>query len=696
MDQRRTTHAFHASCFDCANEQVGKGVTLAICFKCGAKKDGAFGPCSACKASPRLEAELVFSLALCEHLSSPSQLLHHANEIKNHHRLTVPDSVLAQARAALNDPQLMAMLGLKRSQAGSAPSHRLDHQATQTPVRPVDSPPQSDPPHRGLSETTLHRNPFWILGATSRDDRRRIVELAEEKSLTLDHGVCQKARADITNPRARLAAEIAWLPGVSPRRAEQLARLVLRDPMAVRAEKGLPLLAHANLMAAAFEAIDEHHDPDGVAQFIQELADLVDAIVPEDVTRDINEDRAVSGFPEVKSPEPVESELGERKRYYRNAIKDALNRLPTDALVAVMTDTVAAATAGGEAQAPGLIDELVDSYEVETQHFLQKEAENVQKLIKATRESARSGEKAVKPLVDKLEAVTRNWEKIAHPIQLSSKARGILHRPSTELAFSIRSLAIDLFNEHDLLTQSNRITSLLQELFTQIPELAERVEQDAEALQNIFQERKQAEVRRAEWAQEITYRAEVGMVFKDALSISPDGVSWKGQHFPLDAITRVRWGGVRHSVNGIPTGTTFTVAFGDNRSEAVVELKKEEIFSAFVDKLWRAVGVRLLTELLEALRAGRQISFGDAVIRDDGTTLTRHKFLGNEQVRLGWDQLQIWTADGSFVIGAKDDKKTYAQLSYIAVPNVHMLEQAIRMAFKKPGLRVLSDLLKGD
>src|SRR3546814_11568243 len=78
-------------------------------------------------------------------------------------------------------------------------------------------------------------------------------------------------------------------------------------------------------------------------------------------------------------------------------------------------------------------------------------------------------------------------------------------------------------------------------------------------------------------------------MFKDTLSISPDGISWKGQSFSLDSITRVRWGGVRHSVNGVPTGTTYTIAFGDKRSEAVVELKKEDIYSKFIEKLWRAV-----------------------------------------------------------------------------------------------------------
>ncbi|MGY6630393.1 MAG: hypothetical protein ACXIUL_05220 [Wenzhouxiangella sp.] len=519
--------------------------------------------------------------------------------------------------------------------------------------------------------------------------------MAEEKSLELDHDVCQKARSDLTNPRTRLGAEIAWLPGVSPRKASQLLESLLHDPMAVRDESGLPTLAHLNLLAAGFDAVDGEHDSEDLASFIQEVAYLVDELDPEDVLRDINEDRAVSGFTEVRALDQIEAELAERKRYYRGAIKDALDRLPPMTLVEIMTDTVDGVTSGGEDHAPELIDDLVDSYEVETQGFLQNEAENVHKLIKGARDSANSGEAAVKPYVDKLDAVARNWDKVAQPIQLSAKARGIDHEASRDLAYEIRSLAIDLFNTHDMLSQSQRLTALLQELFAELPEVSERVEQDADALADIFQQRKQAVARRDEWAREITYRAEIGMIFKDSLSISPDGISWKGQSFPLDSITRVRWGGMRHSVNGVPTGTTFTIAFGDKSAEAVVELKKEDIYSTFVDKLWRAVCVRLLGEMLEALKHGRDLYFGDALLHDDGITLVKRKFLGpNEKVRCAWGQVQIWNADGSFCIGSKDDKKTNVAFSYIHVANTHILEQAIRMAFKKPGLRRLSDLLQ--
>jgi hypothetical protein len=570
----------------------------------------------------------------------------------------------------------------------------VPREAEQTVVNAQKPSAIVNQPFRRLKETMLHRSPFWLLGVTTRDDRRHIVELAEQKLLELDQEACQKARTDLTSPRTRLTVEMAWLPGVSPKKAAHLARQLLQEPMSVRSETGLPSLAHANLMAAAFEAIDAENEPSDVAEFIKQIAYVVDDLTVDDVLRDINEDRAVSGFPEIKAADQVESELVERKRYFRNAIKEALDRLPSPALVEAITQAVDDMTAGGKEPAPELIDALVDSYEVETQSFLQQEAENVEKLIKAARNSATSGEEAVRPLVDKLEIVVRNWGKVAQPIQLSARARGIQDRRSLDLAFLIRSLAIDLFNEHHILLQSKRITALLQELFSDSPEFAEHIEKDANALEGIARDIKGLETQRMEWEREITYSAEIGALFKSTLSISPKGISWQNRTFPLEAVTKVRWGGVRHSINGIPTGTNYTIAFGDGRSEAAVDLRRQDVYSTFVDKLWRAVGVRLLTELLQMLKAGEEIRVGSAVIRDDGVTLPTHKLWGSSKdVRCTWYQVQIWNADGSFYIGAKQNKKVYAALSYIEVPNVHILEQAIRMAFKKPGMRALSDVI---
>lgn len=462
--------------------------------------------------------------------------------------------------------------------------------------------------------------------------------------------------------------------------------------MEVRNEFRLPALAGLNLRAAAFEGVSGEHDVKDLARFIADLAFRAEEIDVEKVLRDINEDRAVSGFPEVRI-EQIEDELVERKRYYLSAIKDALNRLPPQKLVQVMTEAVLEGTYHGSAQAPELIDDLVNSYEVETLDFLQKEAENVHKLIQAIRDAASMGETAVQPYLNKLVAVARNWDNVAQPIQLSAEVRGIDHEASIALAYEIRSLAIDLFNTYDMLAQSQQLTDLLRDLFKELPEVSERLGHDADELAAIFQERQEAIERNEEWAREIAFQAEIGP-YNDTLSISSDGISWKGQNFPLDSITRLRWGGVRHHFNNAPMGTIYTIAFGDDYSEAVVEFSNEDIYHTLLEKLWQAVCVRLICEMLAALSNGQDLQFGDALIHDDGVSLVSRRYNDyGQKVRCSWDQVLISSANGSFLIWSKENKKIDVDLPYLQVANTHILEQIIRKALNRPGLRLLSELL---
>lgn len=358
---------------------------------------------------------------------------------------------------------------------------------------PAESPPASSGGRRReLNSSALHESPFAVLAASPRDSRKRIVELAEEKALEVDHARCQKARTDLTNPRTRLSAEVAWLPGVSPRRAYAVTQALLTDPMAARVETGLPALAHCNLMAAAFDAVDSRDAPEDVADFIHQMARRVEELAAAEILQAVNEDRAISGFPEVRGTEQVEVEIAERKRYYRHAIKAALNRLTPTAMVEALTITVDRATDSGKTHAPELVDETVDSYAVETKSVLDRETANVANLLGAIRQSAPAGAETVKPIIDRLDAAVRSWDKVAQPLQLSYKTRGLDHEPSRAIAYEIRNLAVELFNEHDLLEQSQRLTALLKELFSEVLEVAERVDEDTKALSDIAQQRSES------------------------------------------------------------------------------------------------------------------------------------------------------------------------------------------------------------
>ena len=411
--------------------------------------------------------------------------------------------------------------------------------------------------------------------------------------------------------------------------------------------------------------------------------------------RDINEDRAISGFPEVPEQDSIEAELSERRRYYKRAIRDALNSLSSMQIAKVLTMVVEISTNSGEDHAPLLIDDLIDSYEIDTQSYLQREADNIKKLIDGARSAAPQGINWVRPYIDKITEIINKWDQVAEPIQLSMKSRGMNHDISQDLATSIRSLGVDLFNQYDMLELSDRITKILQKVFDELPEIMLHLQEDSKSIENIIVNRRETHHQKKEWEKEITYEADLGILLKDKLRISPKGVQWNDKVYPLETITRVRWGGMRHSINGIPTGTTYTIAFGDNFRETVVNIKKLEVYSTFIDKLWRAVCVRLLTEYLEKLKTGKRIFFGDAAVDDLGIDLTKHKFLASENVYCKWGETHIWNANGSFIIGAKNDKKTYVEISYIEVPNTHILESIVSMSFKKWKGR-LSGLIEDD
>lgn len=546
-------------------------------------------------------------------------------------------------------------------------------------------------------KTFLDENPFAILGVTPRDDRGVIIERAEERALHIDPDVCQKARADLTNPRSRIAAEVRWLSGVAPRQAEKLIRELPEDPLVKSNQTGLPELSSANLMAAGLQLINAgSSDAHTIADFIESLAWAVEVISPEKVMRDINEDRMVAGFPEIRDASAVEQELQEQKRLFRSIIRDALDSMPSQMLIEAMDTLVSNATQGGDEHAPSLIDDLVDTFELEAQEFLGKEEENIKRLIDIALQNAPHGASKVGPVLERLNQVVGNWVRVAHPIQMSMRSRGTDHKASSSVAYNIRSLGIDLYNNHRLLDSAERATKMLLEHFGELANLTDRVLEDQSTLEKLRMESLETEKEKAEWERSITFQTDIGLVFKDTLSISPSGINWKGAHYEIKAITGIRWGAVRKSVNGIPSGTDYHISFGDDRKSSEVLTNKEANFNGFVNAMWRAVGFRLLVELCEALKVGKTINFGGISVRDSSFGVERHRFMAtNETVWLNLDEAQVWTADGSFYVGSTKDKKVYGSASYIHHWNTHVLEHLVRSSFKKGTKGRLSAYIEG-
>jgi len=540
--------------------------------------------------------------------------------------------------------------------------------------------------------TAYKSNPFYILDITTRDNRQKIIQMAEDKSLEIDHDICQKARSELTTPKSRLNAELCWFPGISPKRVKDLLTQLELNPYTINNVSGLPNLAFANLLQFALQQIDPQNS-DLLASMIEQIVEQTEEMNVHQILRDLNEERSVSGFPEITSDLEAEGIIAEIKRAYVKTIIAKLNEMPANKIVEIMTSITDDSTLSGEVSAPAMIDDLVDDYVIHTQQFLDDESKNIDKLINAITDRASNGEDAISTLVSQLIKITASWDAVAQPIQLSYKTRGIDHEMSHKIGYDIRSLSVDLFNNHDYAEQTKRLNKLLQDYFSELPELLEKVEEDADALADIFQNREERKNKQKEWYEYIRYRAEIGVFFKDVIAIDENQISWKNTTFPLDSITRISWGVIKRTVN-FSSDYYYSIRYGDDTDTTIFNDKNNEtIYQQIIDRLWKTAGEKIIANMLQKLKKGEILSFNGVKVYDTGIMLYKLNWLSRDEKIFNWNDVEIYSSNGELVIKSKYDKKFSVQISYQNIYNVHFLEQLIRVYFKNPRATKLSDLL---
>jgi hypothetical protein len=326
--------------------------------------------------------------------------------------------------------------------------------------------------------TALHRNPFHVLGATPQDSGARLLGLAEERALIADPEACQKACAQLMSPRARLAAELGWFPGVAPREA-MLALEWLDRATATTFSDALPPLARANLTAADIERTAGAPDRVDAVRRIVDLALTVDGIELQTLLRELNADRSVAGVPLVPDADAIAGELETQRRYYKRVVRDMLDKLPTREMIQVMSEAVDRCTEAGTRRAPRLAQDLGDTYELEAQAFVAGEAANIDRLVARARVEGGQGKAQLLHTIDALSRVTANWTLVTKPMQLLQRANGVDHAASGVVAARMRNLAIWLHDERRMMDAAYRIIAFLRREFSSLIGLSAQLDEDA-------------------------------------------------------------------------------------------------------------------------------------------------------------------------------------------------------------------------
>ena len=326
----------------------------------------------------------------------------------------------------------------------------------------------------------LIENPFYLLKASPKDNRKKLLELADEAAFDMDSIKANESRSILSNPRKRLEAEISFFPGNTNIQNKKIFNIlrVKNDLNNLKNIWGLNSLSYANLIA---NLIDKNNSDFENIYLIRLLIKTFNEFDLSEIKFLINEDRSNSGFPEVENNKDIEDQINSRKSFYLGCIKKYTSELKLNIYSSLLISLIEESKAIKE---PILLSGLVDSFELQFKQYVLTEEEKVTLIIEKIKSKTSSDydKSALKILVIQLNKELREWDKLVQPIQLSTQKRGLEHKQSKNLGLKVRNLALELNNIHNETDLAHLITLNLMDVFQEVTSISDLSRKDSEAL----------------------------------------------------------------------------------------------------------------------------------------------------------------------------------------------------------------------
>ncbi len=146
----------------------------------------------------------------------------------------------------------------------------------------------------------------------------------------------------------------------------------------------------------------------------------------------------------------------------------------------------------------------------------------------------------------------------------------------------------------------------------------------------------------------------------------------------MNDITKLRWG-VDLRRGGVFPKKVYSAVFGTLKKEYEIKTRQKDFYEHLTDKYWKAVGRRLLSDMINGVAAGKKYQFGDLVAEDEGITVAvRSAFSNTKETFYPWHDLIWGIVNGSLCFAkAEDPGKILAGCSFLWVDNVHVLNVAM-------------------
>lgn len=533
----------------------------------------------------------------------------------------------------------------------------------------------------------IRNNPFNVLEVTSRDSKETIYAHYEQKILFGDPKTIEEAKEILLSPRKRIQAEITWFPSLSPQKI-----LALLDDFYPLLNDGSILKAKAYIESSLLEPLEkcilllELLEADLTNQLQDDLSSIIlqfslnlDKIDTSNLIYTINANRLISGFPEIgenfESTDTIEFFIENIK----NCIAISLEKLPSMALVDVLNTITQITTNKGTILAPVLIEKIIQTYSDNIQLFLNSEETNITRILESLNRAAEEklGDKTLNKLLILLEKALWNWDHVAQPVQLFYMTRGQTDQKSLNLFYKIRNFAIEFNNKHKLCVESLRIINLLGSVFAEVAQSAEKIKEDKSILQNnvrcyngtIFSFDKTSQ----SWQERISCSYCYNNDANITISISPDGLKYKNDFWPLETIDRIYWGGIWENINKRQI-IKYYIKWGTKGSSVThkIEIYDEKIYHHIKNCLYETVGILSSIRMLNVLKNGNSIKYKNCEIFDTGI-----KFKNTNRstgVFCDWQHVQRFVKNGSLYFESVAEPLYKAELQFLEDENTVLLE----------------------
>ncbi len=528
---------------------------------------------------------------------------------------------------------------------------------------------------------TIKENPFYILGATTRDSRQKIQELVDEKSLSLDMSVCTEARAVLTNPRRRLSAELAWFPGVSIRQTKTIIKELEDKELSAETLDHLSSLAGVNVVLSYLDS-GVKLTTKNLENAIFTLARSYESIKPETVMNIINEDRTISGFPEVTDLSVIQEELTELKNNAIHVLQQAISSLSLETANKIMLHLMERAQK--EKSTYSLLDDVIDQVYV---MIVQKDKDSIEsKVIEAIKKLEDAMDKkatsktTLNKLADELLEELETFDNIMQPIQLSTQRRGLEHDITREIAHKVEDLTVTIMKKTRDFALAEKIMKRTKELFVEVGSVNESLSMGLDAINKIQQDDKAFE-------ESIKYKYTKNSFWGGSTTLSLDSkhIVYGDTKYNTDDITHIRYGTTKRYQNGVYMGTDTFVGFGTDETDTRITMLSEDEFFKFIDCLMKAVGIRIIQAMVDQLARGKSL-YG--FIYDDKVKLAKdNAFAPTEFKTFKWSDVMAGMQSGFLIIMAKSDTKYKVTLGLQDVENAPvlglMLDRFLKLGEKK-------------